>query len=188
VIAALAAAAPPDAVLTNDAGNFSAFMHRHWCFRTPGSQVGVANGAMGYGVPAAIGVKLAAPDRTVIGLVGDGGFLMTGLDLETAVRYDLDLTIVVFRNGLHGTIAMHQAREVGRLAGTDIGPVDFAGLARSLGAFAVTVKSESELKKAFEQALAHPGPAVVEVMTDPDLITPEARLSDLLASAAGSPQ
>jgi acetolactate synthase-1/2/3 large subunit len=83
---------------------------------------------------------------------------------------------------------MHQAREVGRLAGTDIGPVDFAGLARSLGAFAVTVKSESELKKAFEQALAHPGPAVVEVMTDPDLITPEARLSDLLASAAGSPQ
>jgi acetolactate synthase I/II/III large subunit len=186
VIAELAQVAPPDTVLANDAGNFSTFMHRHWSFRRPGSLIGVANGAMGYGVPAAIGAKLAAPERTVIGIVGDGGFLMTGLELETAVRYGLDITIVVFRNGLHGTIAMHQAREVGRLAGTDIGPVDFAGLARSLGAFAVTAESESDLKGAFTEALAHPGPALVQVLTDPDLITPDARLSGLLGTLLGA--
>jgi acetolactate synthase I/II/III large subunit len=179
VIAELARQAPADTIIANDAGNFSAFLHRHWRYRSPRSAIGAANGAMGYGVPATVAAKLAAPTRTVVGLTGDGGYLMTGLELETAVRHGLDLTVIVFRNGLHGTIAMHQARHTGRLAGTRIGPVDFAGLAASLGALGLTVRSEDELPAALGQALRHPGPALVEVHCDPDLIAPGLRLSDI---------
>jgi acetolactate synthase-1/2/3 large subunit len=182
VYGALAEAFPSDAILSTDAGNFSAYMHRFWSFTAASSQIGPTSGAMGYGVPGAVGAKLAAPDRSVIGLAGDGGFMMSGAELETAVRLGLDLTVVVFRNGVYGTIAMHQARELGRLSGVDIGPIDCAGFARSLGASAVTVSEESALAEAMAAA-ARPGhgPHVVEVLTDPDLITPTARLSELLA-------
>jgi acetolactate synthase-1/2/3 large subunit len=186
VIAALTAALPQDTIIANDAGNFSAFLHRHWSFRHARSAIGPANGAMGYGVPAAVGAKLAAPDRTVVGCMGDGGFLMSGLEIETAVRYGLDLVCVVFRNGLHGTIAMHQAREVGRLAGTRIGPVDFAALARSLGAYGVSVTAESQLDDAVAGALAFRGPAVIEVHCDPDLIAPDLRLTTLMDASGES--
>ena len=66
---------PEDAVMTNDAGNFSAFLHRHWRYDHPRTQLAAANGAMGYGVPAAIAAKLAAPERPVVACCGDGGFL-----------------------------------------------------------------------------------------------------------------
>ena len=180
VMRALSDACPPTTLVANDAGNFSAFLHRHWSYRSPRSCVGAANGAMGYGVPAAVGAKLAAPDRPVIGVVGDGGFLMNGMELETAVRYGLDVTIVVVRNGLHGTIAMHQARELGRLAGTDIGAVDFVSVASGLGAWATAVTAESDLGDAFAEAIRTPGPALVEVQTDPELITPDDTLSNLI--------
>jgi acetolactate synthase-1/2/3 large subunit len=183
VYGAIAQAFPDDAILSTDAGNFSAYMHRFWSFTSASSQIGPTSGAMGYGVPGAIVAKFAAPGRSVIGLAGDGGFMMSGAELETAVRFGLDLTVVVFRNGVYGTIAMHQARELGRLSGVDIGPIDCASFARSLGASAVTVREESELADAMAEA-AKPGlgPHVVEVLTDPDLITPTARLSELLAS------
>jgi acetolactate synthase-1/2/3 large subunit len=180
VMAMLARACPLDTLVANDAGNFSAFLHRHWVYTSPGSCVGAANGAMGYGVPAAIGAKLARPERPVVGVVGDGGFLMTGFEMETAVRYELDVTVVVLRNGLHGTIAMHQARDIGRLAGTDIGPVDFVPVAKGLGAWATAVDTEADLAEAFGAAVRHPGPAVVEVRTDPDLIAPDETLNHLM--------
>lgn len=181
VIKAMAASFDEDTVVTTDAGNFSAFFHRHWRFRRPYTCIGSTNGAMGYGIPAAIGAKLAAPTRPVAAVVGDGGFLMTGNEIETAARYGLDLTVVVFRNGLHGTIAMHQARAVGRLAGVDISPVDIAGVTRGLGGSASTVDAEADLKEALQEAVHTPGPSVVEVITDPDLINPSQRLSELLS-------
>ncbi len=182
VIAAMAEVFPIDSIITNDAGNFSAFLHRHWQFSSPRSQIGPTHGAMGYGVPGAIGAKFAAPDRTVVGLAGDGGFLMSGQEVETAVRYGLDVTLVVFRNGLHGTIAMHQARDVGRLTGVDIGAVDVAGFARSLGANAVTVETEADLIPALKEAYEGRGPQVVDVIVDSEIISPDLRLSQLLAA------
>jgi acetolactate synthase-1/2/3 large subunit len=134
---------------------------------------------MGYGVPGAVGAKISSPQSTVVALCGDGGFLMTGQEIETAVRYGVGITVVVFRNGLHGTIAMHQARDVGRTAGSDIGPVDLAGFARSLGAEGFTVTDTHDLEPALRDAVAHEGVALVDVATDPDLISPTARLSEL---------
>ena len=87
VVGAMREALPADALLTNDAGNFSIFIHRYWRYNYPDTQLASTNGAMGYGVPAAVAAKLAAPDRTVVTCCGDGGFLMTGQEMETAVRY-----------------------------------------------------------------------------------------------------
>jgi acetolactate synthase-1/2/3 large subunit len=179
VVGALAKVLPEDAVLANDAGNFSVFLHRYWRYDHARTQVAAANGAMGYGVPGAVGAKLADPAREVVAVCGDGGFLMTGQEIETAVRYGVGITVVVFRNGLHGTIAMHQARDVGRTAGSEIGPVDLAGFARSLGAGGYTVTDPDDLEGALGEAVAEEGVSLVDVVTDPDLISPTSRLSEL---------
>src|SRR6266545_494485 len=185
VVAAMARHLPADAVLANDAGNFSIFCHRYWRFDHPATQLGPTSGAMGYGVPAAIGAALAAPGRPVVALCGDGGFLMTGQEMETAVRCGAPVLAVVFANGLYGTIAMHQARELGRPAGVDIGPVDLAGYARALGADAVTVDAPDQLDDAFAAAAAFDRPRVVVVRTDPDVLSPTATLSGLLGGDPG---
>jgi acetolactate synthase I/II/III large subunit len=134
---------------------------------------------MGYGVPAAVAAKLAAPERPVVACCGDGGFLMTGQELETAVRYGTPVLVIVFRNGMHGTIAMHQAQEVGRTAGVEIGEVDLASYARSFGASGYPVRDPEELAPALEEALASDSVALIDVVTDPDIIHPSARLSEL---------
>lgn len=183
VVSALAAAFPEDTVVANDAGNFSAFLHQHWLYTAPRSQVAPTSGAMGYGVPAAIGAKVAAPDRTVVAVAGDGGFAMSGAELETAVREGIDITVVVMRNGLYGTIAMHQARAFGRLSGVEIGDLDVAGWARSLGAAAATVIAEDELVDAFAEARAVDGPSLVDVLVDPNVIAPGTTLADAMSSS-----
>jgi acetolactate synthase I/II/III large subunit len=179
VVAALQEVLPEDAVLANDAGNFSGFLHRYWRYNHPRTQLAPANGAMGYGLPAAIAAKLAAPERSVVACCGDGGFLMTGQEIETAVRCGTPILVVVFRNGMHGTIAMHQARDLGRTAGVEIGEVDLASYARSLGAEGYTVRDSGDLVPALDEALASESVALVDVVTDPDIISPSDRLSDL---------
>ena len=183
VVGAMREVLPEDTVMANDAGNFSVFLHRYWRYGHPRSQLAATNGAMGYGVPAAVAAKLAAPDRPVVACCGDGGFLMTGQEIETAVRYGAPIVVVVFRNGLHGTIAMHQAREIGRTAGADIGEVDLAGYARSLGATGYTVRDPGDLQPALREAVASETVALLDVVTDPDLINPSSRLSELLGRA-----
>jgi acetolactate synthase-1/2/3 large subunit len=181
VVGAMLETLPEDTLLTNDAGNFSIFIHRYWRYNYPGTQLASTNGAMGYGVPAAVAAKLAAPDRTVVACCGDGGFLMTGHEMETAVRYGAPITVVVFRNGLQGTIAMHQKRDIGRMSGVEIGEVDLAGYARSLGAEGYTVRDPGELAPALQTAVASDAVSLLDVVTDPDVISPTARLSQLTA-------
>src|SRR5215204_3434896 len=178
VVGAMREALPEDALLTNDAGNFSVFIHRYWRYNHPSTQLASTNGAMGYGVPAAVAAKLAAPDRTVVACCGDGGFLMTGQEIETALRYGAAITVVVFRNRLHGTIAMHQKQALGRTAGVEIGEVDLAGYARSLGAEGHTVRDPDGMAPAMEAALASDTVTLIDVVTDPDIISPSTTLSE----------
>ncbi|MDP8977238.1 MAG: thiamine pyrophosphate-dependent enzyme, partial [Actinomycetota bacterium] len=185
VVRAMAGALPADAVVANDAGNFSAFLHRYRRYDHPHTQLAPTSGAMGYGVPAAVGAKLARPDRTVVAVVGDGGLLMTGHELETAVRCDAPIAVVVFQNGLYGTIAMHQAMSVGRTAGVHIGgPLDLAAYARGLGAEGITVDDPDALPDALGRAVRADTPTLVDVRTDPDVVSPTASLSGLLEDAA----
>lgn len=185
VMGALQRTFPPSTVMTNDAGNFSVFGHRYWRFTEPATQAAPTSGAMGYAVPAAVGAQLARPDAHVVALAGDGGFLMTGQELETAVRHELPITVVVFRNGRYGTIALHQARRVGRTAAVDIGEVDVAALARAYGAEAWQVTDRADLDDALTAARDCGRCAVVDVVVDPDVLTPAARLSELLDGETG---
>ncbi|MGH3516869.1 MAG: thiamine pyrophosphate-dependent enzyme [Haloechinothrix sp.] len=179
VLAAMRRLLPSDAILTNDAGNFSTFCHSRWRFEVPGTQLGPTSGAMGYAVPAAVGAALAAPGRRVVALAGDGGFLMTGQELETACREGARILVIVFQNMLYGTIALHQARSIGRQAGVDIGPVDIAGFSRSLGAQAETITDAAQLEDGLSLSLMADGPFVLAIRTDPDVLTPTTRLSHM---------
>ncbi|SJZ46116.1 acetolactate synthase-1/2/3 large subunit [Marinactinospora thermotolerans DSM 45154] len=186
VVAAMRRVLPDDAIVTNDAGNFAAFLHRGWIYRHPRTQLASTSGAMGYAVPAAVAAKLVEPRRHVVAVAGDGGVLMTGQELETAARLGLALTVVVFQNGLYGTIAMHQARDLGRMAAVDIsGPLDLASYARGLSARGVTATTVAELEKALVSAAEAEGPTLVDVRTDPDAISPSATLTGLLARHRG---
>src|SRR5690625_608937 len=133
VIAVMQETLPADAVLTNDAGNFASWMHDFYKFTMSHTYVGPTSGAMGYGLPAAIGTKLAFPEKPVITLAGDGGFMMTANELETAVRYHIPVICLVFNNNMYGTIRMHQEMHYPKkIIGTDLGYVSFEKLAESV--------------------------------------------------------
>ena len=183
-IAALRSLADDDAYITSDAGNFAGFLNRYWVFSAQQRFLGPCNGAMGYGVPAAIAARIADPERQAIAVVGDGGFLMTGIEIETAVRNELGIKVVVFQNGLYGTIAMHQAVVHGRLHGTEIAGVDLTAIANGLGARAYTVASEEELVPILTTALRETETSVVTIHTDPDVIAPERSLAAMLRSTS----
>ena len=135
VVTTLRQVLPDDAILTTDAGNFAGWAGRGFRFRRPGTFIGPTSGAMGYAVPAAIAAALVHRDRPVVALAGDGGMAMTMAELETATREGIRIIVLVFDNERYGTIRMWQARRgSGEGVGTELGPVDFAAIARGLGA------------------------------------------------------
>lgn len=175
---------PEDAILTNGAGNYAAWLHRYFqykCFRT---QLAPTNGAMGYGVPAAVAAKVVCPERKVIAFSGDGCFLMNGQELATAVMYRLPIVILVFNNGMYGTIRMHQEREYPeRVSGTDLLNPDFAALARANGAYGETVETLEAFKPLFEKALSADRPTLIEIKVDPEALSPRSTLSNIRKAA-----
>jgi len=176
----------PDAIVTNGAGNFSAWVHRFWRYHDYPTQLAPTSGAMGYGVPAAVAAKLARPKRTVICFAGDGDFLMSGQELATAFQYDLPFVVLLVNNGMYGTIRMHQERNYpGRVVGTELVNPDFAAYARAFGAHGETVTETSQFADAFERALAAGRPALLELQIDPEAINPRTTLSKLRAEALG---
>lgn len=172
--------APEDTIVTSDAGNIAEFVQRYWCFTAARSQLGPCDRGRGYAVPAAIAAKLSEPDRAVVAMVGDGAALMTGQEVETAVRCRAPIIVIVFQNGVYGTVATHQAIIRRTLSGVTVDPVDFAGWARSLGAAGYTVDHRDELESAVANALLRQRPCVIDVRTDPDVVSPDVRLSRLL--------
>ena len=169
---------PDDAIVTSDAGNFSGWPNRFLQYRRPGRQLGPTSGAMGYGVPAAVGAKLVHPDRLVVGFCGDGGFLMTGQELATSLAEGVGPIILLFNNAMYGTIRMHQERRFpGRVVGTALKNPDFVALARAYGAFSARVTRTEEFAPAFEEAAAGKRAAVIELQMDPEIITTRTTLS-----------
>jgi acetolactate synthase-1/2/3 large subunit len=168
---------PPEAIITNGAGNFAIWVHRFHRYRRFRSQLAPTSGAMGYGLPAAVAAKLRHPDRPVICFTGDGDFMMYPQELITARRYDLPIVVVILNNGMYGTIRMHQeARYPGRASGTDLLNPDFAALARSFGLVGETVATKAAFVAAFDRALGAAAATVIEVQVDPAQLTPDRRL------------
>jgi len=155
---------PSDAIFVLDSGNFSTWLHRYGEFDGARRVIGAVGGAMGLGVPGGIAVALCEPDRTVVTLVGDGGALMTGAELATAVAQNISLLVVVSNNGSYGTIRQHMNRRYPGLAhATELTNPDFADFAQSFGAAGFTIGTEAEISPVLDEALRLRGPRVVDV-------------------------
>jgi acetolactate synthase-1/2/3 large subunit len=189
VILHLDRALPPDAIISNGAGNFASPLHRFFRHRQHKTQLSPSSGAMGYGVPAAIAAKLRYPHRTVVAVTGDGDFLMTGQELATARQYGAAITVLLVNNGMYGTIRMHQERHFpGRVYGTELLNPDFDALARAYGCFGERVTRTADFEAAFGRALAanrEGQPALLELMIDPQAITANQTLSEIRQQALG---
>jgi acetolactate synthase-1/2/3 large subunit len=169
--------APQDAIYTNGAGNYALFLHRYVEHRRPGTQVAPTSGAMGYGVPAALAAKLLHPARTVIGVAGDGCFLMASQELATAAQYGIAAKFVVVDNGAYGTIRMHQERRFpGRPYATQLRNPDFVALARAYGLEAWRAETTAEALDALTPWLSASGPALLHLVVGVEQIAPGRRL------------
>jgi acetolactate synthase-1/2/3 large subunit len=154
-----------DAIFALDAGNNRTWMAHFYqarqanTFFSPGGTAG-----MGWGLPAALGLKLVYKDRPVVCVTGDGGYMMTVNALSTAVQYDLPIICVVFNDGALGMVRQHQPE--GRRIASEFVTTDNAAVARGFGAFGIQVGDSRDLPDAIRQAQASGLPAVIDVLID----------------------
>ena len=180
----LEAVLPADTIFTTDAGNFATWPTRFMHVSEGQEFLGPTNGAMGYGVPSAIGAAIVHPGRTVVCFVGDGGFLMTGQEIATAFHHSVAPIILVFNNQMYGTIRMYQERTFpGRVCGTALTNPDFAKFIESFGGHGEIVERTEELVPAFRRAQASGKPALIEVRTNPEQVTHRATITQLRQQA-----
>ena len=177
VILHLSETLPEDAILTNGAGNYAAWLHRYFRYKTWRSQLGPTSGSMGYGLPAAVAAKLEHPEREVVCLAGDGCFQMTMQEFGTAAQYGANVIVLISNNGMYGTIRMHQERHYpGRVSGTEIANPDFAALAAAYGGHGEVVRRSEDFPAALERARASRLPAILDLRVSPAALTPRLAL------------
>jgi len=171
----LARQLPPDALLFDEALTASPELFRYLPPTTPGQWMQTRGGSLGVGIPGALGAQLAHPEWTVVGFTGDGGSMYTFQALWTAARYGIPAKFVICNNGSYKlledniqeywrsqSIAEHEQPEIFDLTRP---PVDFVGLAHSLGVAAVRVEKPGQAQSAVAQALAHRGPFLIDLVT-----------------------
>ncbi len=166
-IAELRAALGPDDIVISDVGAHKIWLARLYQAYEPNTVI-ISNGfaAMGIALPGAIAAKLVHPDRRVVALCGDGGFLMNSQELETAKRIGANVTVVVWRDNGYGLIDWKQRNEFGKPFGVEFGNPDLVAYARTFGIEGFRVESAGELRGTLERAFAVPGPSLVEVPID----------------------
>ena len=172
----LSALCPADAVIAVDVGNNTYSFGRY--FETKGQRVLMSGylGSIGFAFPAAIGAWSATQDieafagRKVVSISGDGGFGQYPMDFTTAVKYGMDITHVLLNNGELGKISKEQRAGEWPVWETDLHNPSFAAFAKLCGGYGKTVTDAGGLAEAISDALAYDGPALVEVMTDAELV------------------
>jgi acetolactate synthase-1/2/3 large subunit len=171
VIEALDAATSDRAIVTTGVGQHQMWASQYWTFTEPRTWVSSHGlGTMGYGLPGAIGARLAADDdQEVVCVEGDGGFLMTQQELSVAVRENMDVTVAVLNNEYIGMVRQWQdAFFEGRHMASDYHWVpEFDKLAEAFGARGWAVESYDEVADAIEAAVAYDGPSVIDFRIDP---------------------
>ncbi|HDY69610.1 MAG TPA: thiamine pyrophosphate-binding protein [Actinobacteria bacterium] len=172
VFATLGRLAPDDAIFAVDVGDNTYSFGRY--LESKNNQVTLMSGylgSIGFGFPAAIGAWAARPHRPIIAIVGDGGFGQYLAEFTTAVKYHMNITCLVLNNGELGLISKEQ-----RQAGwadkweTSLHNPDFSRYAKACGGYGVRVRRKTDLRRAIREALAHEGPAIVEILNDPELV------------------
>ncbi len=185
--------APSDSIITNGAGNFATWANRYWPYQGLAScghrtQLAPSSGSMGCGLPSAIAAKLQHPDTTVVCFAGDGDFLMTGQELATATQFGAGIVVLLFNNGMYGTIRMHQEKHFSaRVHGTALVNPDFVALTAAYGGRGWLVTQTAQFETALAEALAYAAsakrPALIEIIVDPNIITPGTTITAMRSAA-----
>ncbi|KZD08152.1 thiamine pyrophosphate-dependent enzyme [Oceanibaculum pacificum] len=178
VVDALNGILAEDGIIVADAGTFASHVYRHVPFHYPQRLLAPIAGAMGYGMPAAVAASLRHPDRQVICLVGDGGFLMTGSELITAIAGKLPVLVIVSNNNSYASIRIHQEKHYpGRVVATDLVNPDFIALAKAYGASTFKIERDADIAPVLRQALDTPGPRFIEVQASLEVYLPAVKAS-----------
>lgn len=174
----------PSDIVVSDVGAHKIWVARLYQAYEPNTVI-ISNGfaAMGIAVPGAIAAALVHPDRKVVALSGDGGFLMNSQELETAVRLNVDITVVIWRDDGYGLIDWKQRNEFGRPFAVEFGNPDFLAYAASFGIPAFRPTDTADLYPTLMRALEITGPSLVEVPID---YAENLRLTERLGALAGS--
>jgi pyruvate dehydrogenase (quinone) len=158
-----------DAIVCGDSGTVATWWARQ--IRAKRGQMYSLSGmlaSMGNGLPYAIAAQIAYPDRQCVAFVGDGGFSMVMAELATCVKYKLPIKVVIVKNNTLGMIKWEQMVFLGNPEyGCELQPIDFAAFARACGATGLTIEDPAQCGNVLDQALANPGPVVVEAVVDP---------------------
>ncbi|WP_414474820.1 thiamine pyrophosphate-dependent enzyme [Microvirga sp. M2] len=174
-----------DAIITIDSGNFGGWVQRLMRFGGGRTMLAPSSGAMGYGVPAAVSASLRCPGRDVVCFVGDGGFLMTGNELATAMQAGARPILVIADNGSYGTIRMHQEKHFPRrVSATALVNPDFPKLAETYGALGILVERSDQAEDAFQTALASGRPSIISVRTSLEHISAASTITELRKHAS----
>lgn len=184
---------PADACITVGAGNYALYPHRYRRFTGPGTSLAPTVGSMGYGLPAAISAKLENPERTVVCYAGDGCFQMNLQELGVALQYRVGIVVLVFNNGMWGTIRAHQERDFpARTIALTFENPDFTQIIRGYGGHGEAVERSEDFAPALERALAFADsqrlPALLEIRYDADGIAPGQTLSGIREAALARQQ
>ncbi|MBC8423701.1 thiamine pyrophosphate-binding protein, partial [bacterium] len=170
VFAALSKVAPADAIIAVDVGNNTYSFGRYFeCQRQTVLMSGYL-GSIGFGYPAAMGAWSGAGGRKVIAVTGDGGFGQYMAEQCTAVRYEMDITHVLLNSHELGKISKEQRAAKLPVWSTGLTNPDFSAFAKNCGARGERVEQADQLERVLGEAIAHEGPAMVEVLTDPELV------------------
>ena len=180
VISQLSATLPDDAIITNGAGNYAAFLHRFYHYQGFRTELAPTSGSMGYGLPAAISAKLQYPERDVVCVAGDGCFMMHCQEFATAVQFGANIITIIVNNGILGTIRMHQERNYPyRVSGTTLRNPDFVAYAKAFGGYGEKVTRSEDFAGALERARKANLPAIIELQVDPEALSVAKTLSEI---------
>lgn len=187
VVQAVREFAPRGTIVTNGAGNYASWLHRYYRYDRPRTQLAPTCGSMGYGIPAALGAAVTDPGVPVIAFAGDGCFMMTANELATIAAQRKKVIVILCNNGIYGSIRMHQEKMYPeRVSGTSLVNPDFIAFAQSFGFNAERITSDDDAEAVIQRALASETSFLVEVVTDPNVITPSYSIADLNAMAASA--
>ena len=173
--------APEDAIITNDAGNFTSWMHHRFPFKSSMKLIGSEIGAMGMGIPAGVAAALRYPNRQVFSIVGDGGALMTGSELATAVAQKAKIRVIVANNQHYGTIRYHQEVHfpTRNHYATNLVNPDFVKYGESFGLQCFTINEVEDIIPTIQKAMAVDGPSLIEFKMSLELNTSTTTISQL---------
>ncbi|MBV8050784.1 MAG: acetolactate synthase AlsS [Acidobacteriaceae bacterium] len=167
IVLALRSFVDDDTIIASDMGSHHIWMARHF-FEFEPRKLLFSNGqqTLGVGIPWAMAANLIYPSKKTVATVGDGGFLFSSMELETAVRLKQNITVVVFRDGGYNMVAFQQELIYGRTSGTNFGNPDLVKYAESFGAVGLRVNKPDELVPTLRKGLETPGVVVIDIPTD----------------------